>query len=215
MGGLEVARKMSLQQARMKSGAIPTLKDNQRTHPATSTFFCHGKMFACMELSPPFKIKIDKDGVVASGGFDDHAGKMERFSAHYKEEEGTGQTHYMTTGFFSPVCTYGVLNRDCQLVHQLPVPLAFPPPAFLHDYFLTKNYTVIVDHSQRLNPAGLVPGKLYEFMPRFTLRFGLIPRNCRNPNDVKWFDTGRPGTHWHVSSACVRAARRPPPPPPP
>ena len=189
---------MSLQASRMASGAIPTLKENERTHPATSTMYCHGKMFACMELSPPFKIKIDEKGVVQSGGFDDADGALERFSAHYKEEGTSGETHYMTTGFFSPVCTYGVLNKEAQPIHELKLPFAFPPPAFLHDYSLTENYTVVVDHSQRLNPAGLVPGKLYEFMPRFKVRFGLIPRNCRNPTEVKWFDTGKPGFHWHV-----------------
>jgi hypothetical protein len=56
----------------MKSGAVPTLADNQRTHPATSTFYVAGKMYAVMELSPPFQIKIDpRTGTVDSGRYDE------------------------------------------------------------------------------------------------------------------------------------------------
>jgi len=92
-GGLPVARKMGLQSARMKSGALPTLKDNERTHPATSTFCSPGgQHYAVMELSPPFKIKIDSEtGVVTSGGFDDKGGKLDRFSAHFKTDTTSGE----------------------------------------------------------------------------------------------------------------------------
>jgi len=202
LGGLEVARKMGLQASRMKGGAIPTLADNQRTHPATSTYFVDGKFYACMELSPPFQVHLDPDtGVATSGCFDDlsqhNKGSVDRFSAHYKVDPATGVTHYMSVGFFNPVSTYGTLDYTGKPEKQLKLPFAFPPPAFLHDYFLTKNYLIVVDHSLRINPAGLVPGKLYDFQADKHVRFGLIPRDAKSPGDVQWFDTGMAGTHWH------------------
>jgi len=135
--------------------------------------------------------------VVTSGGFDDKGGQLDRMSAHYKTDNKTGETHYMVTGFFSPMCTYGTLTAQGEIGHTLKMRFEQPPPAFLHDYFLTENYTIIVDHSMRINPGGLVASKLYEFKEDKPLRFGLIPRGASTPEAVKWFDTGRTGTHWH------------------
>merc|ERR1712166_1430813 len=88
---------------------------------------------AGMELSPPFQIKVDPEtGVVGSGSFDDIE-SVDRFSAHYKVDPSNGDIHFMGQGFFSPVVTYGVLDADMNLKHKLPLPFAFPPPAFLHD----------------------------------------------------------------------------------
>jgi carotenoid cleavage dioxygenase-like enzyme len=100
-------------------------------------------------------------------------------------DPSNGDVHFMGQGFFSPVVTYGVLDADMQVKHKLSIPFAFPPPAFLHDYFLTPNYMIVVDHSLRVNPGGLVPGKLYEFQQNFNVRFGLIPRTAKSPAEVR------------------------------
>ena len=55
-------------------------------------------------------------------------------------------------------CAFGTLGADGALLRKAEFtsgPPGSPPPAFLHDFFLTKSWAVCVDHSLRADPTKL------------------------------------------------------------
>jgi carotenoid cleavage dioxygenase-like enzyme len=205
-GGVSVAKKISRIQLAMRSGVIPQLPDNMRGSPSTSTVFVGGRLYAVVEVSPPFRIGIDPaTGAVVSGDYNDFQGRVKEFSAHSKISPDTGELHFVAADHItaaapsasgSILMTYGVVSPDGELSRIFKFPLAFPGPAYLHDYFLTSSYCIVVDHSVRYNISRLAQGSIFQWMPSRTLRFGLISRAEDAP--VRWFDTGCPGFVWHV-----------------
>ena len=93
---------------------------------------------------------------------------------------------------------YGVVAPNGQLARLTNFPLSFPGPAYLHDYFVTKNFCIVIDHSVRYNISRIAQGSIFQWMPSKTLRFGLISRTGDSDSPVRWFDTGAPGFVWHV-----------------
>jgi carotenoid cleavage dioxygenase-like enzyme len=225
-GGLSIAKKMSRIQLAMRSGVIPHLPDNMRGSPSTSTVFVAGGLYAVVEVSPPFRIGVDPEsGAVSSGDYNDFEGRVREFSAHSKISPDTGELHFAAadhitaaapTGmigafalvslssclcthsclFASSDMTYGVVSPSGQLTRLTKFPLSFPGPAYLHDYFVTRSFCVVIDHSVRYNISRIAQGSIFQWVPSRTLRFGLISRADDAP--VRWFDTGAPGFVWHV-----------------
>eukprot|EP00929_Paragymnodinium_shiwhaense_P124172 TRINITY_DN9920_c0_g1_i1.p1 TRINITY_DN9920_c0_g1~~TRINITY_DN9920_c0_g1_i1.p1 ORF type:complete len:1103 (-),score=269.46 TRINITY_DN9920_c0_g1_i1:280-3588(-) len=210
-GGIEVARKLGLSSLMMRSGETPMLPENDRPSPATSTCYIGGKMYACVEVGPPHRVHINPDTgkVVSAPHADDFKGKIHCFSAHYKICPSSGELIYIgrppsvasppPAPGKAPMCTYGVLNKDGTIKSQREFPVGYPEPCFLHDYFLTPKYCVIVDHSLRACGPMLPVSGLYQWNEKFNLRFGIIDR--ANPEkDIQWIDTGRLGFVWHVAA---------------
>ena len=203
-GGLSIAKKMGRIQLAMRSGMIPHLPDNMRGSPSTSTVFVGGKLYAVVEVSPPFRIAVDPlSCAVSSGDYNDFQGRVREFSAHSKVSPDTGELHFAAADHITAACpsgvidmTYGVVAASGELTRIFKFPLSFPGPAYLHDYFVTKNFCVVIDHSVRYNISRIAQGSIFHWMPAQPLRFGLISRKDDSP--VRWFDTGAPGFVWHV-----------------
>ena len=203
-GGLSIAKKLSRIQLAMRSGVIPPLPDNMRGSPSTSTVFVGGSLYAVVEVSPPFRIGVDPvTGVVSSGDYNDFEGRVREFSAHSKISPDTGELHFCAADHVTAASasgsidmTYGVVSKSGQLTRCSKFPLSFPGPAYLHDYFVTKRFCIVIDHSVRYNVARIAQGSIFQWMPSKSLRFGLISRADDAP--VRWFDTGTPGFVWHV-----------------
>ncbi|CAE8657892.1 unnamed protein product [Polarella glacialis] len=210
-GGVAAARKIGLNGLKMKAGVIPSLEQNKRANPATNTCYHGGKLFACVEIAPPHQIWIDPDtGKVESGDWDDFSGKIPNFTAHYKICPTSGELHYFSRPpdsrslppppGKSPMCVYGVLAPDCTVQSQMQFPVAYPEPAFWHDYFLTPKYAICIDHSLRASGPKIVQGKFYDWDTSMNLRFGVMLRGSTDPDQIRWFDTGKPGFVWHVAA---------------
>ncbi len=203
-GGLSIAKKMSRIQLAMRSGMIPHLPDNMRGSPSTSTVFMGGSLYAVVEVSPPFRIGVDPVScAVASGDYNDFQGRVREFSAHSKVSPDTGELHFAAADHITASSsngsidmTYGVVSPNGELTRIFKFPVSFPGPAYLHDYFVTKNFCIVIDHSVRYNISRIAQGSIFQWMPSKPLRFGVISRtdDCA----VRWFDTGAPGFVWHV-----------------
>ena len=76
-------------------------------------------------------------------GVDDFGGKRTTtVSAHPKRDERTGELVWFTLAEFEPpYMTYGVLDEQGALVHQVPIDL--PGPRAPHDVTLTEQYTIL------------------------------------------------------------------------
>jgi len=65
--------------------------------------------------------------------------------------------------------------KDGRVVEEVDLPVK---DGFQHDMFITTDYIVIVDGSQRFDPANVPKGlAMWQFNPEHKLRFGVAPRN--------------------------------------
>jgi carotenoid cleavage dioxygenase len=121
-------------------------------------------------------------------------------SAHPKVDERTGELVYFTLAEFEPpYMTYGVVGRDGQLAHEVPIDL--PGPRAPHDITITERYSIVHDfpffHDVAvLRVHGYRVGRFHRDLPS---RFGLLPR--RGGGDaVRWFEFA-PGYVLHMVNA--------------
>lgn len=225
-GGPEVMRRLADFRERMERGEIPALPGGHSANPSTSTCYIGGELYCVVEVAPPFRVFIDPDtGRVEGGGWNDFDGALPVFTAHHKICPKTGELHFIARprmsapasgashgaadGSHDPsMAVYGVIDPQVRLVHQLPFPLGKPVPAFLHDYFLTERFVVVVDHSLRFDPQKLATTGMTDFRADMPLRFGVIPRRAERAADIRWFDTGHPGFCWHVLAGWEESSAR-------
>ena len=52
------------------------------------------------------------------------------------------------------------------------------PPAFLHDYFVTKSWAICIDHSLRADPGKLTTTGYFDWDRSRNLRLGVFPRDA-------------------------------------
>lgn len=210
LSGLQVAKKMGYMKTQMVAGMFPTLPPHKNAGPATNTLLIGESLYACVEVNSPFRIYVNPEtGVVLSGEHNDWNGKIETFSAHSKVDPKTGDTYFFAAPSPSnvaagPLCSYGVIGPEGTLKQHFKFPCGaqpFPPPAFLHDYFLTPRWSICVDHSLRGDMTKLSNTGFFSFDKSRTLRFGVLPRAATSPGQMIWIDTGMPGFVWHCIAA--------------
>ena len=107
------------------------------------------------------------------------------------------------------------------------MPVPSPPTAFYHDMLLTEHWAITVDSSLRRDMSRLFYGKGLTFFNssyamRFyfssyctiknkahqvwstneeCLRFGILPRDAVDPEEMVWLECKGPGHIWHTISA--------------
>ena len=106
-------------------------------------------------------------------------------SAHTKVDEATGELLFFNYSKHAPYMHYGVVDRNRQLVHYIPIEL--PGPRLPHDMAFTTNYAVLNDLPLFWDPQGLESGAhAVRFFPELGSRFGIVPRRGR-ADEVVWF----------------------------
>ena len=168
--------------ARRGWGAIGAMKDN-----AGTDVLCHaGKLIASMSQgSEPWR--LDPVTMDSLGPDTNWARKVpDGVSSHYRVDPETGEMMFFNYPETWPYMNYGVVDRNNQLVHYVPVEL--PGARWPHDMGITKNYTILHDTSQFFNPEALKRGeRRMEFHPDVPARFGVIPRHGDN-SQIRWFE---------------------------
>jgi len=81
---------------------------------------------------------------------------------------------------------YGVVDRDRNLVHYIPIEL--PGPRLPHDMAFTENYAILNDFPLFWDPEALKKNahavRFFEDMPS---RFAILPRRG-TPDQIRWFE---------------------------
>lgn len=118
-------------------------------------------------------------------------------SAHFKVDIYTGEMMFFNFGEEYPYMNYGVIDRNNELVHYVPIDI--PGPRWPHDLGVSKNYTILHDLPMFVSEEDQKKGKrqttFFEDVPS---RFGVIPRYGKT-EDVKWFE-GSPCYILHLSN---------------
>jgi carotenoid cleavage dioxygenase-like enzyme len=111
---------------------------------------------------------------------------VDGISAHPKVDEATGELLFFNYSKQPPYMHYGVVGRDNQLKHYIPIEL--PGPRLPHDMAFTKNFSIFADLPLFWDPELLTKGhhaaRFYKDIPT---RFAIVPRYGQ-PQDIKWFE---------------------------
>jgi len=107
-------------------------------------------------------------------------------SAHTKVDESTGEMLFFNYSKQAPYMHYGVINKDRELVHYIPI--ALPGPRLPHDMAFTDNFAILNDFPLYWDPDALKSDahsvRFYQDQPS---RFGIVPRRG-SPDQVRWFE---------------------------
>ncbi len=135
-----------------------------------------------------------------SRGTDDFGGRLHTsVSAHPKVDERTGELVWFTLADEPPYMTYGVVSKDGELAHEVPIDL--PGPRAPHDITITENYSILHDFPFFHDPELLreTRRRITRFHRDLPSRFGVLPRRG-SPDQVRWFEF-EPGYVLHMVNA--------------
>jgi carotenoid cleavage dioxygenase-like enzyme len=209
-GKAGVAR-MVITALKQRFGVIPKLEVLESGNNTTAIQFHQGKLYCLQETGYPFALDTQvEDGylrVSGDGSFDTFDGKLGApYTAHPKIDPATGDWYAFSTEFRSGNICHSVL-RQGKITHHSVIDVHKPALAFVHDYFLTENYLVFPDLSLRFNPKDMFGPEQSPmvFDPNYKMRWGLIKRDHKAGDPVRWFTTDRPGHLWHVINGWEEA----------
>ena len=169
-------------------GSMGAMKDN-----AGTDVVCHaGKLLVSMSQgSEPWR--MDPVTLETLGPDDNWSRNVpDGVASHYKVDPATGEMIFFNYPEKWPYMHYGVIDKDNQLVHYVPIEL--PGARWPHDIGMTKNYSILHDLPFFFNEELLKKGqRKVQFHPDIPARFGIIPRRGTS-DQVRWFE----GTPCHI-----------------
>lgn len=154
-----------------------------------NTAFTHHvkKTYALVESDYPFNIRIDrteKEFDIKSIGHDDFDGELKHnVSAHPKVDRKTGEMMAFGYDVEGGCVHYSLINKMRKVVSNLSIPIT--SPRMIHDFAITETYAIIPDLPMELRPDLCAQGKfIFHFDQEKPARYGIMKRNCLNPEAV-------------------------------
>ncbi|XP_048141228.1 probable carotenoid cleavage dioxygenase 4, chloroplastic [Rhodamnia argentea] len=164
-------------------------------------FFGNG-LCALVESDLPYSARLTPDGDIETLGRHDFDGVLSvSMTAHPKVDPETGEAYaYNYNPFFPPFQTFFKFDREGVKHTDMPV-LSLSCPPFIHDFAITRKYTVFPDTQMGVNPMGVVlGGSLVGLNPRKVPRIGIVRRDAGSGCEMRWFDV--PGCNiMHIVNA--------------
>ncbi len=174
-------------------GAIGAMKDNAGTDVK-----CHaGLLLASMSQgSEPWRLDpVTLETLGPDANWARHV--PDGVSSHYKIDSATGEMMFFNYPEHWPYMHYGVVDRNNQLVHYVPIEL--PGPRWPHDLGITRHYTVLHDLPYFFDPEELKRGeRKLQFRRDLPARFGVVPRRG-DSNSIRWFEA-TPSCTWPIAT---------------
>ncbi|MFO0612389.1 MAG: carotenoid oxygenase family protein [Polyangiaceae bacterium] len=119
-------------------------------------------------------------------------------SAHPKVDERTGELFYFRYGKAAPYLHYGVVSRDGEVVHEIPI--ALPGPRLPHDMAISEHHAILNDFPLFWDPALLAKNvHRPRYNPDIPSRFAVVPKRG-SAAEVRWFEAA-PTYVLHFSNA--------------
>ncbi|MFK8020575.1 MAG: carotenoid oxygenase family protein [Pseudomonadales bacterium] len=203
-GGKPGLFKLVLSALKQRFSVIPSHSDLE-SGSSTTAIQQHGnKLYCLQETSFPFALNTHLDDgrlmINGQGEWDTFGGELAApFTAHPKIDVQSGDwytysTELKTGSIQFAVLSEGSLEQRCELVKM------DPALSFLHDYYLTENFSVFPDSSLRFNSKEMMGDEksAFVFDPDYKMRFGVIKRGHQAGDDIQWFTTDMPGHIWHT-----------------
>ncbi len=142
-----------------------------------------GKIYALNEGAWPYAINQELETI----GAENYGGKLTTaMTAHPKICPETGEMFaFSYANFQPPFLQYMRIGADGELKQLEPIDI--PQKVMMHDFAVTRNFTIFLDLPVVFDLALAMKGFPYEFRSDAGARLGVMPRNGSNA-DVRWFD---------------------------
>jgi carotenoid cleavage dioxygenase len=206
-GGKSALARLMLERLKTRAGLLPRLSPIEAGNNGTAVMHHDDRLYCLQETALPFRLNVSRDAdgwlmVDGTGDNETFGGKLAcPFSAHPKVAADSGTVYSIGQDFTTGTTHLTVLERG-GMVRTETVMTGKPAAFFVHDYILTEKWIIFPDTSLRFNPAGLAgpEGSVAKFDPAHRLRFGIISRNHRSGDPVRWFETAAGGHIWHIAN---------------
>jgi carotenoid cleavage dioxygenase len=206
-GGRKALVRLLAEQLKTRLGLLPRLRRIEAGSNGTALLHHNRRLYALQETALPFRLDIARtpEGWLAlsgHGAYEDFGGTLAvPFSAHPKGDAATGEVFSIGQDFVAGTTHLTVLDAK-GLSRTVRVMQDKPPAFFVHDSILTETHIIFPDSSLRFDPAGLAGPRasVAHFDHARPLRFGLIARNHRDGDPIRWFETAAPGHIWHIAN---------------
>ena len=189
---------------KQRFGVTPKLDVLESGSSTTAIQYHHGKLYCLQETGYPFALNTQVENgqliLDGHGEWDNFGGKLDSpFTAHPKIDPSTGDWYTFSTEFRTGNIHHAILRQGA-IEHYSVIDQQKPALAFLHDYYLTENYLVFPDLSLRFDPKNLFGEEksAMVFDPEYKMRWGVIKRDHKAGDPIRWFNTDQPGHLWHV-----------------
>ncbi len=157
------------------------LKDNSNTDIAIHAGKAITTFYQCGEA-----YQLDPVTLNTLGSIDLESQGARLMSAHCMTDECNGDLLFFDYAVKPPYMTYGVINKDSQLVNFTPIEL--PGARLPHSMAFTPNYSILMDLPMFWDPE-LLDKDIHKvsFYPEMQSRFGILDRMASG-DTIRWFD---------------------------
>ena len=157
------------------------LKDNSNTDIAIHAGKAITTFYQCGEA-----YQLDPVTLNTLGSIDLESQGARLMSAHCMTDESNGDLLFFDYAVKPPYMTYGVINKDSQLVNFTPIEL--PGARLPHSMAYTPNYSILMDLPMFWDP-DLLDKDIHKvsFYPEMQSRFGILDRMASG-DTIRWFD---------------------------
>ena len=211
--GTVTLEKIKALKSKVKKGLLPKFSQYELTPGSTSIRYHTGRLYCLQETGYAFVLdaRRGEDGALlldGRGHLETWDGEWEGpFSAHPRIDPVTGDMYNLSIDDDENLILAGRISKG--LRHsQAAFGQTQGSMSWLHDFFLTENYIVFPDISMRRDFSGLAEaaGSIFSFNHDYPLRFGVIPREFKTGDKLRWFTTKNPSSIWHVINAWERTS---------
>lgn len=185
-------------------GVMPDLDTLENGSSTTAIQHHHGRLYCLQETGYPFVLNASKHNgklsLDGTGHWETFDGALDApFTAHPKIDPDTGDWYTYSTDLMSGRIHYSILSKG-KITKYTKLLDAKPALSFLHDYYLTKNFSVFPDLSIRFDSKELFGEHQspFYFDDNYKMRFGVIKRDHNDGDEIQWFTTDLPGHIWHT-----------------
>ena len=157
------------------------LKDNSNTDIAIHAGKAISTFYQCGEA-----YELDPVTLNTLGSIDLESQGARLMSAHCMTDENNGDLLFFDYAVKPPYMTYGVINKESELVNFTPIEL--PGARLPHSMAFTPNYSILMDLPMFWDPE-LLDKDIHKvnFFPELQSRFGIIDRMASG-DTIKWFE---------------------------
>jgi carotenoid cleavage dioxygenase-like enzyme len=151
----------------------------------TALIWHAGQMLALNEGGAPHAIKVPELETIGEYNYNDKL--VSAFTAHPKVDPVTGEMMFFGYSFAPPYLQYSIVSAVGELLQTVPIDL--PMAVMMHDFAITKNYTIFMDLPMTISAERAHRGEpLMMFESDRPSRFGIVPRYGNNSN-IRWFES--------------------------
>lgn len=151
----------------------------------TALVWHDGQLLTLWEGGEPHAIKLP--GLETIGAYDFCGKLVSAFTAHPKVDEVTGEMMFFGYNpMAAPHVQYSVVSKDGELLFTRPIDI--PRGVMMHDFAITENYTIFMDHPLTFSiERAMKGGGVLEFERDLPSRYGIMPRHGTT-EQMRWFE---------------------------